>query len=223
MASVPDLLKIAAYANPDDPRGMVHRSASMALFSPYPGSGGPRAILSGSLDGVDRDLLHPAIRSVLENEDGAARGSLNRIYGKLSDQDLVALLPAILKAIDQLAPSNEMFGDGIRLTGLDLVSRLRIREGMPLCLSVIELDRWGGGRRLPKCLEYLGRYGAHAREVLPQLQEMRQTLVKTQRGGEKHPNVLLIDKTIAGIEAGGAAPTVLDLKDFAAQAASRNN
>jgi len=214
LASVPDLLKIAAYDNPDDPRGMVHRSASMALFSPYPGSGGPRAILSDSLDGVDRDLLYPAVRSVLENEDGAARGALNRLYGKLGDQDLVALLPAIIKAIDQLAPSNEMFGDGIRLAGLDLVTRLRIREGMPLCISVIELDRWGGGKRLPKCLDYLGRYGSHAKEVLPQLQDLRRELVRGQRRGRPDPNVALIDQVIAGIKADKPTPAIIDLKDF---------
>ena len=113
-----------------------------------------------------------------------------------------------------MAPSNEMFADGIRLAGLDLLSRLHIREGMPLCLSVIEMDRWGGGRRMPKCIEYLGRYGVHAKEVLPQLQEMRQNLVKTQRGGEKHKTVQELDKAIAGIEDSEASPPILDLKDF---------
>ena len=43
----------------------------------------------------------------------------------------------------RLAPSNEMFADGVRLAGLDLLSRLRIREGMTLCVSVLEPERWG--------------------------------------------------------------------------------
>ena len=144
-ASASDLLAMTVRPNPADPRRMAQRAACIALFSPYPGSGGPKSILADSLEGVDRQLLYPAIQSVLENEDGAARGSLARIYGKLTDRDLVALMPAIVKAIRDLAPSNEMFGDGIRLAGLDLVSRLHIREGMPLCVSVIEPDRWGAG------------------------------------------------------------------------------
>jgi len=219
-ASVSDLLSMTVRANPADPRGMAQRAACTALFAPYPGSGEPKSILADSLEGVDRQLLYPAIQSVLQNQDGAARGSLQRTYGKLTDRDLVELLPAIIKAIQQLAPSNEMFGDGIRLAGLDLVSRLHIREGMPLCVSVIELGRWGGGKRMPKCLEYLGRYGVYAKEVLPQLQEMRRNLVQTQRGKEPSESVKLLDKTIAEIEASTASPTVLDLKEFMAHPSS---
>ena len=219
-ASVSDLLRMTVGSNPADRRQMAQRAACMALFSPYPGSGGPKSILAESLEGVDRQLLYPAIQSALENDDGAARGSLGRIYGKLSDRDLVALLPAIIKAIRELAPSNEMFGDVIRLAGLDLVSRLHIREGMPLCVSVIEVDRWGEGRRMAKCLEYLGRYGVHAKEVLPQLQELRRGLVKTQRGKAQSEKVKLLDKRLAEIEAATTSPTVLDLSEFRAHPSS---
>jgi len=219
-ASMSDLLSMAARSNPADPRRMAQRAACTALFSPYPGSREARSILAVSLEGVDRQLLYPAIQSVLENEDGAARGSLGRIYGKLTDRDLVALLPAVIRAIRQMAPSNIMFADGIRLAGLDLVSRLHIREGMGLCVSVIEFGRWGLGRRMPKCLEYLGRYGVHAKEVLPQLQEMRRKLVQTQRGRKPSETVKLLDKTIAEIETSTASPTVLDLKEFKARPSS---
>ena len=101
---------------------MAQRYACIALFSPYPGSREPRSILAESLEGVDRKLLYPAVRSVLENEDAAARGSLHRIYGKLTDEDLAELLPAIVRAVEKMAPSDEMFADGIRLAGLDLLS-----------------------------------------------------------------------------------------------------
>ena len=209
-ASVSELLAMTVRANPADPRGMAQRGASMALFSPYPGSGGPKAILAESLDGVDRKLLDPAIQVILENDDGAARGSLARIYGKLTNRDLAALMPAILKAIRDLAPSNEMFGDGIRLAGLELVSRLHLREGLPLCVSVIEPNRWGGGKRLPKCLECLARYGTHAKAVLPQLREIRQNT------GKLGDSAVQLDKAIAEIEASTVSPTLVDLKEFIA-------
>lgn len=212
-ASVSDLLAMMVRSNPTDPRKMTQRAAANALFNA--GSRGSQSILAGSLDGVDRQLLYPAVQALLENEDGAARGTLGRIYGKMTDRDVVTLLPAIIKATDIIAPSNEMFADGIRLAGLDLLSRLHIREGMPLCVSVIEPSRWGQGKRLPKCLEYLARYGVHAKEMLPQLQEMRRDLASA-KNGEKSANVLLLDKTIAAITSSRASPTVLDLKEFMA-------
>jgi hypothetical protein len=197
-------------SNPADPRGMAQRAACTALFSPYPGSASrsPKSILAESLEGVDRELLYPAVRSVLENDDGAARGSLQPIYGKLTDRDLAVLMPEILKAIRDLAPSDEMLGDDIRLAGLDLVSRLHLREGMPLCVSVIEPSRWGAGRRLVKCMECLGRYGVHAKAVLPELREMRRSLKDNDKNGA------LLDKAIAGIGAATDSPTLVDLKDF---------
>jgi hypothetical protein len=209
-ASVSDLLAMAARHNPADPRGMAQRAVSKALFSPYPGTEriSPKSILTESLDGVDRELLYPAIQSVLENDDSVARRSVQRLYGKLTDRDLVALLPAIVKAIRDLAPSNEMFGDDIRLAGLDLVSRLHLREGMPLCLSVVEFKRWGSARRLQKGMECLARYGVHAKAVLPELREMRRSLKPDDKSSG------LLDKGIAAIEASTDSPTLQDLKDF---------
>jgi HEAT repeat protein len=213
-ASVDDLLTMTVRPNPADPRRMSQRAACVALFSPYPGRREPKSILAESLDGVSRDLLYPAVESVLQNEDPVARGSLARLYGKLTDEDLAVLLPAVVKAIEELAPSNEMFGDGIRLAGLDLLSRRHIREGLPLCVSVIELDRWGAGNRLPKCLEYLSRYGAHAKAYLPQLQEMRNRALKGARGNAKSEQAQLLDRAIAAIQAATASPAVVALSDF---------
>jgi hypothetical protein len=104
-----------------------------------------------------------------------------------------------------------MFGDGIRLAGLDLLSRLHIREGMPLCVSVMEVHRWGVGKRLPRCLEYLGRYGSHAKEVLPQLREM------SRLAGGRNKDLA---KLIADIETSTDSPTLVSLKDFAARAST---
>jgi hypothetical protein len=200
--ALPDLLVMMAKPTPGDPRGMAQRAAAEALFSRRGG------IMSGSLDGVDRDLLYPAIKSVLQNQDGRARGELAPIFGKLTDHDIAMLLPDVVKAVQKMAPSGEMFADGIRLAGLDLLSRLGIREGMPLCFEVMDESRWGFGRRLPKCLEYLSRYGTHAQEFLPQL--------KNLRAGFRKPddNTALLDRTITAIENSTTTPTVIGLEDF---------
>ncbi len=205
-----DLLALAARKNAADPRGMCQRSVANALFEAYPGSSGPQGILANSLSDTDRQLLYPAIRSVLRNDDGAARMALARYYEKLSDVDLAALLPDIIKAIEKMAPSDEMFADYIRLAGLDLLSRLHIREGMDLCVSTIE---WRWGNKYQKRMEYLKRYGTHAKVVLPQLRNKRL---------EKFPEgVKNIDKVITEIEAATDTPTLVSLKDFIAQASAR--
>jgi hypothetical protein len=215
-AIVSDLLAMTLRPSPSDPRRMVQRSAAVALFSPYPGRREPKSILAESLDGVDRKLLYPAIQSLLQNEDSVARGSVRKVFDDLTDRDLVELLPAITKAIEHLAPSNEMFGDGIRLAGLDLLSRLHIREGMILCVSVMEPDRWSAGTRISKCAEYLPRYGTHAKALLPQLKEIRTQLAASSSQKEQSPHLKELEKCIAAIEASTATPMLVSLADFKA-------
>jgi hypothetical protein len=164
-ACVNDLMIMAASANPADPRRTAHRAAGLALFCGYPGVGGP-TVLNGSIEGVDRKLLYPAVRSMLENDDSVTRGGPAVIYGSLTDSDLVELLPAIVKAAPNAAPSNEMFADGPRLPAFDLLSKHHIREGMTMIVEALNGDRVGGDV-IQNCLDYLLRYGVHAKEILP--------------------------------------------------------
>jgi hypothetical protein len=213
-ASVSDLLAMTVRPNAADPRRMAQRAAAVALFSPYPGRREPKSILAESLDGVDRKLFCPAVQSLLQNEDSVARVSVRKVFNELTDRDLVELLPAIAQAIERLAPSNEMFGDGIRLGGLDLLSRLHIREGMTLCVSVMEPTRWGAGKRVEPCIEYLQRYGTHAQTVLPQLRRVRTDLLNYAPHAQ---HAALLDKAIAAIESSTAKPTVVSLAEFKAR------
>ena len=209
-ASTNDLLALAARKNPADPRGMTQRAVAASLFDPNPDLRQP-GILQHSLDGVDRKLLYPALDSLLQNDDALARYGLAPYLGKLTERDLAVMLPAIFQATDKLAPSDEMFGDGIRIAGLALLARLHIREGMALCVSVMELDRWSGGDRGPACMKSLRQYGVHAKEVLPQLQAM------SRRAHDKNQD---LDKLIADIEAATDAPTLVSMKEFIAKASA---
>lgn len=120
------------------------------------------------------------------------------------------LLPDIIKAIENMVPSNEMFADYIRQVGLDLLSRLHIREGMKLCVSTIEM-RWGND--FQKRLDYLLRNGVHAKEVLPELRNKRPESAKEAQ---------VFDKVIADIEASTYKPTLVTLEDFIAEASAGN-
>lgn len=206
-ASVNELLELAAKPSSDDPRGRTALFLAAALFTPSPGNDTP-TILNNSLEGVDRQLLYPAIRSLLRNDDAIVRGCVAPYLNKLTDQDLAVLLPDIIKAIEEMAPSDEMFADEIRTAGLDLLARRHIREGMRLCVSTIE-QRWGNesGPRL----ESLKRYGVHAKEVLPELRKKRPEDANAAK---------LFDKCIAAIEASKDAPPLVSLKEFIARASA---
>jgi len=214
-AVTPELLRLAVAKDPADPRGQVQRAVAESLFAPRPGKRDPKTLLGDSLEGVDRELLYPAIRATLENDDGATRGLVKSVYGKFTDQDLKALLPAIVKAVRQPAPSGEMFADGIRLAGLDVLSRLRIREGMAMCVELMQPDRWGESHRVPKCVEFLLRYGGNAKSLVPQLQEVRAAQIRREpKKGPKSESLIAIEKCIAAIEADAKPPPLRNLKDF---------
>ncbi|MBL8826118.1 MAG: hypothetical protein JNM18_03980, partial [Planctomycetaceae bacterium] len=106
----------------------------------------------------------------------------------------------------------EMFADGIRLAGLDLLSRLQIREGMALGVALIEPDRWGERNRTGRCLAYLQRYGANAKPLLPQLDEIRRYLAEVK----KFPADKLaeFDQAVAVIATSTAAPTLVSVTEF---------
>ena len=75
---------------------------------------------------------------------------------------------------------------------------------MTLCVSVMEPGRWGAGKRVGPCLEYLQRYGTHAKAVLPQLREIRTQTKQVEQ----------MDKCIAAIESSTATPTLVSVAEF---------
>ncbi|MGD0088390.1 MAG: DUF6288 domain-containing protein [Planctomycetota bacterium] len=216
-AVVPDLLRAASLKDPADRRDRFKGALAEALFTPSPGKREPKSILSGSLDGVDRPLLYAAIKELLTNEDGRIRGLVAPVYPLLSPEDAKALLPEIVKAIREPAPSGEMFAYGIRFAGLDLLARLRIREGMPLCVDIMNEFRWG--RQLSRCIAPLTQYGGAAQEALPRIREVRQKMAATDKNWEKKDNdlkrdILAVDKLIAAIEADKNPAPVRSMEEF---------
>ncbi len=210
---VNDLLKMAASNNPADPRHIAHRYAAVALFDCLPGTSWPRPILYGSLDGVDRSLLIPAISSLLQNEDGMTRSAVSSVFKRLTPADLAVLLPHIIPAVEQLAPSSEMFAEGVRMAGLDQMSSLHIHEGMDLCVKTLE-RRWGHDNQ--RSLTYLKRYGSAAKEVIPQLKEKIAGFNEANQKDEAKT----VETAIAEIEASTEAPELISLQDYILKASA---
>jgi len=197
-SAVPDLLKVITTPGANDPRGMVQRYVAFSLF--YPGTIlNERGLISHSLAGVDRRLLYPAVEAVLQNQDGRARGTIGTVYDQLTFDEVRPLLPAVYRAIVEPPPSGEMFADGIRVRGLELLAKYRIAEGVPLCVTLCDPGRWGAAKRIGPCLKALETYGAAAKSQLPELHQLEAMLAKPKVNAAEQ--VGAVQHAIASIEA----------------------
>ena len=208
--SVPELLRLAVREDKEDPREMTQRYLAFGLF--YPG-GALRMVglISRSVEGVDRKLLYPAVEKLLQNPDGRARGAVSSVYKHLSFEELQPILPAILRAIKEPAPSGVMFASGIRLRGLELLARHRVKEGIPLCLKVMEIEKWGKRNRITACLKILRSYGGAAKPVLPELKQLEQKLLNHREARGLSPQIELLREVAAEIEAAPDGPRLRSL------------
>jgi hypothetical protein len=203
MSALPVLLeRLAKGPTNSDPRGMEQRYLCSSVFG---------IMLKKSLDGVDRDLLGKAVTAGLQNQDGRARGNIGNIYQQLSLEELKPLLPAIHEAIVKPSPSGIMFADGIRLSGLELLAKHRIREGMALCLDIMDIDRWGKKNRIERCLKILASYGGAAEPLLPRLRQLEQDLVKHSEARNLQPSIDLLRKLMRDIESATESPALIGL------------
>jgi len=172
--AVPALLKLALAEDKSDPRQMTARYLCLALFLGGHIDNAPkRGLLADSLDGVDRDLLWPTVKRMLTLDDGLARSQLTSVYGKLTAEELDPLWPDIVRAVEKPAPSGEMFADGIRVGGLHLLAKHRIKEGMRVAIAYAKnQNQWASQDRMWEIMKALKSYGAAAKEVLPELKEL---------------------------------------------------
>lgn len=213
--SVPELLRLAAKEREDDPREMTQRYLAFGLF--YPGGALKMVgLIARSLEGVDRELLYPAVKKLLENPDGRARGAVGSVYDKLTYEEVEPLLPYVVQAIEEPAPSGVMFASGIRMEGLKLLAKHRIAEGMPLCLETMDIEGWGKRHRINRSLETLQTYGGAAKPVLPMLRDLEQRLLNHREARGLKPQIELVRATIAKIEADKNPPTLRHLHNLEA-------
>jgi hypothetical protein len=209
-SAVPKLLELLAEVDKvNDPRGMQQRYLTFALFD-------GRGMLSGSLEGVDREALYKAVRAGLKNEDGRARSSLTSVYRNLTHEEIKPLLPAIHRAIIEPAPSGEMFADGIRVEGLRLFAKHHIAEGLPACVKYArEQNPWESQIRTPELMKILLSYGTHAKAVIPELTKLANYFEKDEPDFPKHlmkQKAKSVRETIVAIEALTETPDLLRLE-----------
>ena len=208
MPSLPILLeRLAQEPVKSDPRGMEQRYLCFSIFE---------TMLKNSLAGVDRTLLNKAVAAGLRNEDGRARSTISNVYKMLNYEEIEPLLPAILDAAAKPAPSGEMFADGIRLAGLELLAAHHVAEGIPACTHYLLNQNWWDSQiRTPEILKILVSYGANAKSAIPELKQAAEMFDKDQTGFPKHMSVQKaadVRKAIADIEAATEKPELRRLR-----------
>ena len=193
LPALPEILdRIAMGPTEEDPRGMEQRYLCAAVFENMLRD-------RNSLEGVDRTQLLTAIARGLQNQDGHARSQISSIYERLTFDEIQPLLPQILEAVVQPAPSGEMFADGVRLAGLDLLAEHHVEEGIQASADYLRNQNpWDSQDRIHVILRTLVKYGAHAQRVIPQL---RESAAAFEAGEEDFPKELSLQKAAAVREA----------------------
>ena len=157
-----------------DPRGMEQRYLCFALFA-----GG---LLGNSLEGVDRELLHKAVAPACRTRTAAPAAASARSTDNLSYDEIKPLLPAIHRAVVEPAPSGIMFADGIRLKGLHILAKHRVREGIDACVEYTRTQNpWASENRTPELMKILLEYGAAAKPAIPELKKIADSLENDPR------------------------------------------
>jgi hypothetical protein len=208
MGTLPLLLeRIIKGPTAADPRGMEQRYLCFAVFG---------QMLKNSIKGVDAGLLQKAVAAGLQNEDGRARGEVSNIYQTLPFGQLKPLLPAILRAVVEPAPSGIMFADSVRVRGLELLSKHHVEEGMKACVDYIRTqNKWASEKRTPELLKILHTYGSHAKPFIPELLEIARTFDKGEEGFPGHlskQKAQMLREAVKTIEAAQEGPVLTRIR-----------
>lgn len=196
--TIPELLKLATSRNEKDPREMTQRYLAFCLF--YQGNARMKGLITEPMGDFDLEAVRTAVERLLENEDGRARAAVGSLYELLSYEEVKPFLPAVHKAIVEPAPSGIMFANAIRLRGLELLADHRIKEGIPLCVEIMDIHSWGKRNRIMKCLKVLRSYGAAAKPILPKLRDLEKELKAHREARSLRPHIAEMEQTIAFIE-----------------------
>jgi hypothetical protein len=205
--TLPNLLQLLATTDAKaDPRGMEQRFLSAAIF------GRGRQLLK-ALPQADPVALRKAVEAGLKNQDGWARGQISNVYETLSLDQIKPLFPAIQRAIIEPAPSGEMFAEEVRVAGLRILAKHRVKDGLEACVKYLMLqNQWASERRTPEITAILLTYGAHAKPFIPELRKTADFFEKDEKSFPKH---LMLQKAntvrdaIRAIEAAEEKPALI--------------
>jgi len=213
-----DILKaLASTAEPlspirwEDPVQIAHGELASAVFN------GP---LKDDLKQVAPELRYPAIRAVSTNPDGMARATLENFFqNQLSEEDVIALAPVILAAIEEPSPADTMFNNAIRMAGLKALTKYHFKEGIAAAVGLAKTQGGHGSEnRTGEIMKIITGYGAAAKSQIPALKELIASFNATVErrefpGGELNDRrVNAVEDAIKAIESATTQPELRSIK-----------
>ena len=149
----------------EDPVQIAHGQLAAAVFS------GP---LKDGLQQVEPKLRYAAIRAVSTNPDGMARATLESCFlNDLSQEDVIALAPVILAAVESPSPADTMFNNVIRMAGLKALTKYHFKEGIAAAVGLAKTQGGHGSEtRTGEIMKIIVTYGAAAKPQIPALKEL---------------------------------------------------
>jgi hypothetical protein len=143
----------------------AHGQLATAVFS------GP---LRDELNKVDPKLRNQAIRAVSTNPDGMARATLEHCFqNQLSEEDVIALAPVILAAVESPSPADTMFNNVIRMAGLKALTKYHFEEGIAAAVGLAKTQGGHGSEsRTGEIMKMITGYGSAAKPQIPALREL---------------------------------------------------
>ena len=208
--ALPDLLRLLPEVDTvNDPRGMQQRCLAVAIFD-------RRGQMLKLLATADQNALSKAVQAGLQNQDGHARGITSSVYKTLSLEQIKPLFPAIYQAIITPAPTGEMFAEDVRIEGLRVLAKHRVKEGIDACVKyAISQNPWSSQNRTPQIMEILLTYGTHAKPFIPELEKVANFFANDEK--DFPPNLMImkaksVRETITAIKASSDSPELIDMK-----------
>jgi HEAT repeat protein len=194
----------------EDPVQFAHGQLAAAVFN------GP---LKDDLNQADPRLRHAAIRSVSTNPDGMARATLENFFQhQLSEQDVIALAPVILAAVENPSPADTMFNNVIRMAGLKALAKYHFKEGIA---AAAELAKTQGGHgsesRTGEIMKIITSYGKAAKPQIPALREVIVVFNRDTERGDFPPSlnrdrVGAVEEAIRSIETATTQPELRSVR-----------
>ncbi len=217
-AAIPEILKaVMQTAEPlqpivwADPIQFTHGQLAAALFA-----GG----LSDPLAATDRKLLYPAIQILSRNADGMARSKLRGFFeNKLTPEDVQALAPDLLVAVETPCPADTMFGWEIRMGAFNALTKYHYKEAITAGITFAKNQGGHGSEgRTGVIMKKIAEYGTAARAAIPALQGVIVALNDQCKRGEfpagelNNRRVTAVEEAIKSIEAATTQPELRFIK-----------
>ncbi|MFK7911467.1 MAG: DUF6288 domain-containing protein [Akkermansiaceae bacterium] len=169
--AIPSLLKLATQRWESDPNQKLQVEIAIALFNTAKHIGKPGLCVKYGMSDANRPLFAPALKVLLLNPNGSARGwASGWSFKQLTQKEIEFLWLEIYLSSRYKGPSSMMWSNTVRIGGLTIMSKRRIAEGLDILVELMVSPASNPKlRELP--LKLVPMYGSHAKRYLPALKK----------------------------------------------------